>query len=152
VLSLRLCRRLSTWDQLSRCPKNIRKSRAPQFVSDLILKIRTDNKNYGKEKITRTLIRDHNIKLSCSTVGRILKSLIENGKIRKYRASLKTRHKRRFDEKLRLSRFSACKMRRFILLLSSLSQLGFLQICNKPLFRGAPFMLTYDSNNNNRGR
>jgi len=84
--------------ELSRRPKNVRKSLVPQFVFDLILKIRTDNKNYGKEKITRILIRDHNVKLSCSTVGRILKSLIENGKVRKYRPSLKARRKRRFDK------------------------------------------------------
>ena len=47
----------------------------------LVLKIRRENPTYGKFKIFHILRRDHGFKMSESTVGRILKYLMDRGKI-----------------------------------------------------------------------
>ena len=47
----------------------------------LVPKIRRENPTYGKFKIFHILKRDHNFELSESTVGRIIKHLMNEGKI-----------------------------------------------------------------------
>ena len=81
---------------LSKRPKRTRQSKISKDVKDAILDIRKENPTYGKQKIRRILVRDHDITLSESTVGRILTELIQQGKIKKYAALNKIRHKRKF--------------------------------------------------------
>jgi transposase InsO family protein len=64
--------------------------------SDLVLKIRRENPTYGKAKIAVILKRDHGSKLSESTVGRILKRLMERGLVTKSVSAIKTKRKRIF--------------------------------------------------------
>jgi transposase InsO family protein len=71
----------------------------------LILKIRRENPTYGKFKIFHIIKRDHNIKLSESTVGRILKHLMNEGKITKSISAVKTKRKRRFNHHAKLAPF-----------------------------------------------
>lgn len=80
----------------SRRPKKTRKSNVSNEVIDLILAIRLENPTYGKLKIRQILIRDHQIIKSESTVGRVLKNLMDEGKIKKYSALTKIRKKRKF--------------------------------------------------------
>ena len=82
---------------LSKRPKNTRQSKVSKDVKDTILGIRKENPTYGKQKIRRILVRDHNITHSESTVGRILTELMQQGKIKKYAALTKIRRKRRFS-------------------------------------------------------
>jgi putative transposase len=83
---------------LSKRPRIFRKSNLSPNVLDLTLKIRHENPNYGKGKITIILRRDYGVETSESTVGRILKTLMNQGKIRKYRAALKVHRKRKFTK------------------------------------------------------
>ena len=66
----------------SRRPHNLRKPKiiSPQLVSH-ILKIRQAEPMLGKEKIKRELEKD-NVFVSVSTVGRVLKYLMDKGKIK----------------------------------------------------------------------
>lgn len=89
----------------SKRPKSFRKSQIPQKIHDLILHIRLENPTYGKAKITAILRRDHDIELSESTVGRILKSLMESGKIQKYAAAKRHKRARKFNNHARRWRF-----------------------------------------------
>lgn len=82
----------------SKRPKKVRMSSIPKEVHGLILKVRQENPTYGKEKIKRILERDFDINYSVSTVGRILKCLMETGRIKKYRAATRPRRKRKFDK------------------------------------------------------
>ena len=63
----------------------------------LVLKIRRENPTYGKFKIFHILKRDHDFKLSESTVGRILKHLMNEGKITRSISAVKPKRKRRFS-------------------------------------------------------
>ena len=81
----------------SRRPHNKRQSKVPAVYKDLILKIRLENPTYGKAKIKIILQRDHQIILSESTVGRILKSLMGKGIVRSYSAIRHKAHARRFQ-------------------------------------------------------
>ena len=81
----------------SRRPKKTRKSKVPKEVIDLILAIRLESPTYGKQKIQRILMRDHQVYPSESTVGRILKLLMDEGKIKKYSALRKLKKKRKFN-------------------------------------------------------
>lgn len=79
--------------------KRPKKLRQPQWQSadrDLVLKIRRENPTYGKAKIAIILNRDHNSKLSESTVGRILKRLMDSGLVEKSASAIKTKRKRIF--------------------------------------------------------
>jgi transposase InsO family protein len=58
----------------SRAPLDVSKrNRSPKSVVTLILTTRRKYPAWGKEKIVRILLRDHKVKTSASTVGRILK-------------------------------------------------------------------------------
>jgi IS30 family transposase len=81
----------------SKRPKSLRKSNIPDTVISLILSLRRENPTYGKAKIAIILRRDHNVTLSESSVGRVLKKLIAAGKIRRSLSATKVRKKRRFD-------------------------------------------------------
>ncbi len=84
-------------EDLSKRPKRFRTSKIPDSTRALVLKIRQENPTFGKEKIHIILERDHGIHLSQSSVGRILKDLMASGKIKKYRPSLKSRRRRKFN-------------------------------------------------------
>jgi transposase InsO family protein len=82
----------------SKRPKNFRSSVFAPSWTTLILNIRLAHPTYGKAKIHRILQRDHGYKYSESTVGRILKKLMNKGKIAKYLPSQKSRRRRKFDK------------------------------------------------------
>ena len=77
-------------------PKTFRKSKIPQEIINLILKLRIDNPTYGKAKIAVILKRDHNSTISESSVGRIIKKLLSSGKIARSASSARVRRKRKF--------------------------------------------------------
>lgn len=81
----------------SRRPRSFRKSSLDPMIRELILKVRLENPTYGKAKITIILARDHGWKLSESTVGRVLKTLMDQGKVEKYRAAVRKKQKRKFN-------------------------------------------------------
>ena len=83
-------------ERRSRKPKTLRTSKIPVETINIILSIRKENPTYGKAKITVILRRDFNIKLSESSVGRVLKKLILQGKITKSISSCKVKRKRKF--------------------------------------------------------
>lgn len=60
-------------EDLSRTPKRRRTSTIPWQTVDLIVAIRKEQPAWSKHKIAVILARDHGIRLSASTVGRILK-------------------------------------------------------------------------------
>jgi putative transposase len=62
---------------LSRCPNNLRKSMWSSEAERLVLKVRQRFPLWGKNKIKVLLARDYGKKLSVSTVGRIITSLIK---------------------------------------------------------------------------
>jgi IS30 family transposase len=62
----------------------------------LILKLRTENPTFGKEKIALILKRDHSVNLSASTVGRIFTKLKEKGLIIKSLSAVRTKQARHF--------------------------------------------------------
>jgi transposase InsO family protein len=80
----------------SKRPKKLRQPLWQSADSDLVLKIRRENPTYGKAKIAVILKRDHNSKLSESTVGRILKRLMDSGLVTKSVSAIKTKRKRIF--------------------------------------------------------
>ena len=80
----------------SKRPRSVRKSKVPESCINTILDIRFKNPTYGKAKITVILKRDYGLTISESTVGRILKSLIAKGKIRRSISAVRTKRKRRF--------------------------------------------------------
>ena len=82
--------------QRSKRPKRVRQSQIPREIRQLILSIRQANPTYGKLKITRILERDHGVKLSDSSVGRILYAFFEQGRVARYRAARKRGRKRTF--------------------------------------------------------
>ena len=60
-------------------PKTLRKPQWGEAEKQLVLRLRRENPTYGKAKITVILKRDHDLCLSESTVGRILKHLMAKG-------------------------------------------------------------------------
>ncbi len=62
-------------------PKQVRQSKVPQEGRDLVLKLRLENRTYGKAKLAIILSRDHGVRISESTVGRIVSKLLAEGKI-----------------------------------------------------------------------
>ncbi len=79
-------------------PKTLRKSAVSSDMRALVLTLRRAHPTYGKAKIHAILVRDHAITVSESTIGRILKALMEQGLIRKYAAARNTRRKQKFDK------------------------------------------------------
>jgi putative transposase len=77
-------------------PRRIRQSAVPQAVRDLVLRLRRQHPTYGKAKLTVLLARDHNIRLSESTIGRILADYMRRGLILRYAAATKQGRKRQF--------------------------------------------------------
>jgi len=80
----------------SKRPRTLRKSNIPQAHIDLILKLRKENPTYGKAKIAVIIKRDHGLIISESTVGRVLKKLIESGKIKRSNSAWTKKRKRNF--------------------------------------------------------
>lgn len=76
----------------SKKPKSLRKPQWGESEMQLTLRLRRENPTYGKAKIAVILKRDHGIQFSESTVGRILKHLMNKGLIQK---SLSAPHKKR---------------------------------------------------------
>lgn len=82
----------------TRRPKKLRQSQWTQDEEGLVLKIRLENRTYGKEKIHQILRRDYHFTKSESTVGRILKKLKGKGLVPRSISALRQRHKRKFEQ------------------------------------------------------
>lgn len=80
----------------SRVPHRKRQSQISQTTIDLILDIRKNNPTYGKAKIAVILKRDHDVLISESSVGRVLKKLIEQNKIQISPSYVRAKRKRKF--------------------------------------------------------
>ena len=76
----------------SQKPRTPRKPQWRESEMQLVLCIRRENPTYGKAKMAVILKRDHETEISESTVGRILKHLMDKGLIQK---SLSAPHKKR---------------------------------------------------------
>lgn len=72
---------LAGLEKESTCPNTLRKSKQNQATIKQILHLRKQNPLYGRAKIAVLLRRDHNISISASSVGRILKGLIRRKQI-----------------------------------------------------------------------
>ncbi len=83
-------------ERRSRKPKVFRTSKVADGAISLILKLRLDSPTYGKAKIAVILKRDHAMNLSESSVGRVLKKLISQGKIARSVSSTRIKRKRKF--------------------------------------------------------
>jgi transposase InsO family protein len=68
----------------------------PQVQIDLILNLRKENPTYGKAKIAVIIKRDHGLCISESSVGRLLKRLVETGKIKRSNPAWTKKKKRNF--------------------------------------------------------
>jgi putative transposase len=85
-------------------PRKTYTKRATKFNADtirLVRQIRIENPTFGKDKIAPILSRDHNIKISKSSVGRILKTL----KLPKSNAAIRTKRKRIFNKHAKTHEF-----------------------------------------------
>lgn len=87
---------LSGLERRSKRPKTFRASKIPNSTILLILKLRQESPTYGKAKIAIILKRDHNITLSESSVGRVLKQLMTQGKIVRSVSATRPKRKRKF--------------------------------------------------------
>jgi transposase InsO family protein len=83
----------------SKRPKKLNKPRWGESEKQLVLQIRRENPTYGKAKIAVILKRDHGLNISESTVGRILKRLMEKGLVTKSISAPRMRKKRNFNGK-----------------------------------------------------
>lgn len=79
-------------------PKQMRQSQVPQEVLDLVLKLRLENRTYGKAKLSVILRRDHGIRISESTVGRIISKLLAKGKISRSLSASRPKRNRNFKK------------------------------------------------------
>lgn len=66
-------RGLKGLENLSKRPVHMRQPSTPLSRVDLVRRLRTNNPEYSKYKLAVILERDHQVKLSASTVGRIIK-------------------------------------------------------------------------------
>jgi transposase InsO family protein len=80
----------------SKKPKSPRKPQWGESEKQLVLRLRRENPTYGKAKIAVILKRDHGLTLSESTVGRILKHLMNKGLVQKSLSAPRQKRKRRF--------------------------------------------------------
>lgn len=87
---------LSGLERRSKRPKVFRTSKVPGSTITLILKLRQASPTYDKAKIAVILSRDHSITLSESSVGRILRKLVSQGKIVRSISSTRVKRKRKF--------------------------------------------------------
>jgi transposase InsO family protein len=82
----------------SKKPLKLNKPKWGESQKQLVLQVRRANPTYGKEKIAVILKRDHGQTISESTVGRILKRLMEKGLVTKSASALRTKRKRVFKK------------------------------------------------------
>ena len=83
-------------EDLSRAPRKKRTSSIPWQTVELIVAIRTEHPAWSKHKIAVILERDHGIRLSASTVGRILKRKgLYNERVSRKRSKAAKRHRKR---------------------------------------------------------
>lgn len=80
----------------SKKPKSLRKPQWGESEMQWVLRLRRENPTYGKAKITVILKRDHDTQFSESTVGRILKHLMNKGLIQRSLSAPGQRKKRHF--------------------------------------------------------
>ena len=73
---------LAGLESQSRIPKNVRKPLWNKDTEDLVCKIRNTYHVWGKEKIATILKREYDIKVSISTVGRILSKLLKQQRVK----------------------------------------------------------------------
>lgn len=73
---------LSGLENQSKAPKNVRTKTWDRKLENYVLAIRRSNILYGKHKVRAVLERDHRIKASASTIGRIISNLIKREKIK----------------------------------------------------------------------
>lgn len=90
----------------SKKPKSLRKPSWGESEMQLILKLRRENPTYGKAKISVILKRDHNLSLSESTVGRVLKHLMSKGLILKSLSAPRQKRKRNFQKHAQAWKYS----------------------------------------------
>jgi transposase InsO family protein len=83
---------------LSKRPKSLRKPNWGESELQCVLSLRRENPTYGKAKISAILKRDHSLMLSESTIGRILKRLMEKGLILKSLSAPRQKRKRNFQK------------------------------------------------------
>jgi putative transposase len=92
---------LTTLEAASRRPHHVRKPLTPALVEDRILELRTKYPRWGKDKLV-VLLRREEIRVSTSTVGRVMKRLKDRGvlveplNIRQAREARKRRRKPRY--------------------------------------------------------
>jgi transposase InsO family protein len=88
-------------EEKSRRPKTFRKSKIPLETIFLITSLRKKHPSWSKYKLEVILRRDYGIKLSSSSIGRILKKkdLIDEKKARRKRKAAERRKKREKAEK-----------------------------------------------------
>jgi putative transposase len=82
----------------SKKPKSLRKPLWGESEMQRVLSLRRENPTYGKAKISVILKRDFGIRISESTVGRILKCLMEKGLILKSLSAPRQKRKRNFQK------------------------------------------------------
>jgi transposase InsO family protein len=92
-------------------PQSLRKPLWGEPELQLILRLRRENPTYGKAKISVILKRDHGLKLSESTVGRILKRLLEKGLILKSLSAPRQKRKRHFQKHAQPWRYGTRSLR-----------------------------------------
>jgi len=80
----------------SRRPKKLRTSKISGATIQLIETIRKESPTYGKAKIAVILERDHAVKISESSVGRVLKNLVDSGKVQRSCSAIQKKRKRSF--------------------------------------------------------
>lgn len=91
-------RGLAGLENLSRAPRRRRASRVPWQTVELIVAIRKERPAWSKHKISVILARDHEITLSASTVGRILR---RKGLYDRRASAKRSRAARRLQKRLR---------------------------------------------------
>jgi transposase InsO family protein len=82
----------------SKKPKSLRRPLWGESEMQHVLSLRRENPTYGKAKISIILQRDFGIQISESTVGRILRRLMEKGLILKSLSAPKQKRKRNFQK------------------------------------------------------
>lgn len=85
----------------SKRPKTFRKPQWGESEKQLVLRLRRENPTYGKAKIAVILKRDFGIQISESTVGRILRHLMEKGLVLKSLSAPRQKRKRNFQKHAR---------------------------------------------------
>jgi len=82
----------------SKAPKKRNKPRWGESEKQRVLQIRRNNPTYGKFKIKVILQRDYGLEISESTVGRILKHLMDKHLITRSLSAIRTKKKRNFTK------------------------------------------------------